>query len=141
GITELTGDIVIQCTGGTATIAPNPIPQSNVTVSLNTNITSRLLGSGYIDSLLLIDEPVPTSPNPSTAPLPPNPAGFAAPVQQSAPCFSNTLGSQSNPVNCNVVAGTTAATDPYAFPNSNIYVAHQVAANTITWLGVPIDAP
>jgi hypothetical protein len=63
GITELVGDIVIQCTGG-ATLAPGAqIPLANITVFLNTQVTSRLLGGGTpavannSEALLLIDEP------------------------------------------------------------------------------------
>jgi hypothetical protein len=67
GFTELTGDIVIICSGGsplpTATtgVASTfaPIPTANITVFLNTTVTSRLLASsgGASEALLLIDEP------------------------------------------------------------------------------------
>src|SRR5689334_20900712 len=120
GITELVGDILIQCTGGAATAAGVPIPPSNITLSLNTNITSRLLGGGYIDSLLLLDEASPASPNPPNATVPSNPAGTNsgpggtfvpfANITQSAPCYSNTFGSLSSPqvggVGCNQINGT-----------------------------------
>src|SRR5689334_3968650 len=63
GITELLGDILLQCSGGTPTPAGKPIPQTNITYTLNTNVTSRLLGTTqsntFIDALLLIDEPFP----------------------------------------------------------------------------------
>ena len=66
GITELVGDIVITCTGGTPTPAGTTVPYVNVMVGLNTTITSRLLGSntGVNDALLLVDEPN-TSLNPT----------------------------------------------------------------------------
>ena len=53
GYTELVGDIVITCTGG------NPAAQflANFQLFLNTNITSRLLGSNQSEALLMIDEP------------------------------------------------------------------------------------
>lgn len=58
GITELVGDIVLVCTGGTAVPAGNNIPQANITVFLNTQVTSRLLGSGNAsEAVLMIDEP------------------------------------------------------------------------------------
>jgi hypothetical protein len=63
GITELVGDIVIQCTGGTILATGAQIPQANITVFLNTQVTSRLLGGGTpavsnnSEALLLIDEP------------------------------------------------------------------------------------
>jgi hypothetical protein len=146
GITELTGDIVLQCSGGIPTPAGQRIPQTNVTVTLNTNITSRLLGSGYQDALLAIDEPVPTL-------APQNPPTSQVPQPVTAPpqnvCFSNTLGGQSNPVNCNAELGTYngiapglpgAAPSPYQ-TQANIFVAQNTAVNQVAWLGIPIDAP
>ena len=68
GITEQAGDLVLTCTGGTITPAGNLIPSVNITVSLNTNITSRLLNgsSNLTEALLLINEP--TSGNQSFCP-------------------------------------------------------------------------
>jgi hypothetical protein len=55
GFTELTGDLVITCTGG------NPATPflANFQLFLNTNITSRLVSTGpdTSEALLLIDEP------------------------------------------------------------------------------------
>jgi hypothetical protein len=148
GITELVGDLLLQCTGGVPTPAGRLIPQTNVTATLNTNITSRLLGSGYIDALLLIDEPYPVNPatnqNPVQAQIP-TPAG--APTQ--IMCRSNTTGPGSTPANCNAETGTFngvgfglagSAPTPYQ-SQANVFVARQAAANQVTWLGVPIDAP
>jgi hypothetical protein len=42
GLTELLGDLVLNCTGGTFTPAGQPIPLQNVQISINTNITSRI---------------------------------------------------------------------------------------------------
>jgi hypothetical protein len=64
GMTEMVGDIVLNCTGGTATMTGN-IPQANVTVFLN-NITSRVLSGGNLtESLLLIDDPTTMVPCPT----------------------------------------------------------------------------
>ena len=41
GIAELVGDLILNCTGGTFTPGGLPIPQSNVQIFLNTNVTSR----------------------------------------------------------------------------------------------------
>jgi len=148
GITELTGDVVLQCSGGIPTPAGQRIPQTNVVLTLNTNITSRLLGSGFIDALLTIDEPVPTpasAQNPSVAQVP---QPVTAPPQNTV-CFSNTLGGGSSPANCNQETGTFngiapglpgAAASPYQ-TQSNIFVAQATAANQVSWLGIPIDAP
>jgi len=60
GLTELVGDLVLNCTGGTPTALTSPatpVPQVNVQVFLNTNITSRLLADPWSETLLLIDEP------------------------------------------------------------------------------------
>jgi len=52
GYTELVGDIVIQCQGGN----PDLAFAANFQVFLNTNITSRLIGS-VTEALLMVDEP------------------------------------------------------------------------------------
>ncbi|MDZ4799550.1 MAG: hypothetical protein SGI92_15415 [Bryobacteraceae bacterium] len=53
GLTELTGDLVINCTGGN----PAAAIMTNIQVFLNTNVTSRLGGGDTYDALLMIDEP------------------------------------------------------------------------------------
>jgi hypothetical protein len=61
GYTELAGDIVIVCTGGTPPALGTVIPTANITIFLNTAVTSRLLQATTVGSaseaLLLIDEP------------------------------------------------------------------------------------
>jgi hypothetical protein len=66
GLTELVGDVVINCTGGTA---GQPVT-ANWQIFLNTNITSRLIGgsSSNSEALLLLDEPNSAS-NPTPATL------------------------------------------------------------------------
>jgi len=62
GLTELLGDLVLNCTGGIPTPNTFPIPLTNVQISINTNITSRLVGAGGIsEALLMIDEPYPAT--------------------------------------------------------------------------------
>ena len=63
GITEQAGDIVLTCAGGGVTPLGAQIPAVNITVSLNTNITSRLLGgtTNLTDALLLINDPAPNT--------------------------------------------------------------------------------
>ena len=83
GITELVGDVVLTCSGGTATPAGQPIPLSNLTIFLNTNITSRLVGpaANGSEGLVLIDEPYPApgAQFPVVAPNPP--AGLTPGIQ------------------------------------------------------------
>jgi len=157
-ISALVGDFVLICTGGTPTPTGSTIPQDDITLTLNQNITSRLLAGGYIDALLTIDEPYPTAglggtPNPSV-PAPQKVNG--SPTGQRV-CFSVTTGlagNQSSPPGCNVINGLfNPATflfsgSPYdpAGPNGagayNVFVAHATAnPGQVTWLGVPIDAP
>src|SRR5437588_7179323 len=59
GITELVGDLLLQCTGGNPTPIGQPIPTSNLRLTLNTNLTSRLLNpaGGAVEAMLLLDEP------------------------------------------------------------------------------------
>lgn len=156
GLTELMGDIVLSCTGGTPTAIGAAVPQTNFVIGLNTNITSRLFTVGSasgIDALLLIDEPRPAAPNPALSfftPAQPNPNVI---VPQSAPCLGNTSGPLSAPANCNslvgiasgtapavCIAGTSCYTPPYA-TQANVYIAKQQDTSHVTWLGVPIDPP
>ena len=53
GYTELVGDIVLVCTGGN----PGQGLTANFQLFLNTNITSRLVGSSFSEALLMVDEP------------------------------------------------------------------------------------
>jgi hypothetical protein len=74
GLSEMVGDLLLSCTGGIPTAPGNPVPQFNITVFLNTNITSKVLstqlttfGDGQSaalnEALLIIDEPnSPSSP-------------------------------------------------------------------------------
>lgn len=58
GYSELVGDIVATCTGGTPTASTASVPQVNFTIYLNTNVTSRTYDTtGTSEALLLIDEP------------------------------------------------------------------------------------
>jgi len=144
-ISALVGDFVLVCTGGNPTPAGSLIPQDDITLTLNQNITSRLLGtSGYIDALLTIDEPFPTVP---FAPTVPAVQTVGSPTGQKV-CYSVTgNGSLSVPVGCNSFNGTFALGNfqgnPYNQANaSNVFVAHATAnPGQVTWLGVPIDAP
>src|ERR1017187_7649067 len=54
GYTELIGDILLTCTGGAPTAVGKAIPQANITIFLNTNITSRILSNTGSEALLLI---------------------------------------------------------------------------------------
>lgn len=113
-LTELVGDLVVVCTGGTPTALGALVPRVNVTVYVNSSVTSRLLGgsTSASEALLLVDEP--------------------APVSQS-PCASST--------GCSILGtGTGAGTYSGAFGRPNVFQG-VVSANSVTWQGVPLDPP
>src|SRR5689334_22293840 len=62
GITELTGDLVLECTGRVPTGLGQPIPTYTITATLNGVVTSRLVSSNLSEALLLIDDPWPAQP-------------------------------------------------------------------------------
>jgi len=63
GVTELVGDLIINCTGGTPTAGGVTIPLENIQISINANITSRIEDSttGASEALMLIDSPYPAT--------------------------------------------------------------------------------
>jgi len=149
GMTELIGDILLICTGGTPLAAGSSIPTVNITVSLGTNVTSRLVTTNGIanasEALLLIDEPN-TSTNPivsgvgPTLPFNPcnNPAIGAGPggcplVVSSATSTGPVSGQSAG--TCTTVEGVTSCT---AAPNT---FQGLVSANQVTFLGVPVNPP
>jgi hypothetical protein len=56
GDAELVSDLTIQCNAGTPTASGTAIPQTTFTIFFNTNITSRLLATGWSEALALIDD-------------------------------------------------------------------------------------
>ncbi|MFN9754640.1 MAG: hypothetical protein ACK55L_04490, partial [bacterium] len=56
-LTELVGDLILNCTGGVPTALGAAVPQVNFQIFLNTNVTSRLLSDPWSEALLMIDEP------------------------------------------------------------------------------------
>jgi len=122
GMSELVGDLVLNCSGGTPTAEGASVPQANVQIFLNTNITSKLTGDPWSEALLMIDEPGP-----------------------SAQRYCSTNGGCST-----LGVGTTTGSDSVAdgvdydaveSQVKNVYQGRQSGANSIVWLGVPIDPP
>ncbi len=110
GLTELTGDIVLTCTGGTALPADTAIPTANITVYYGgTTVTSRLFGS-LSEAMLLIDEP-------------------ARDYQRLCPVSACSASTNAD--------GTEFGSTGTAY---NVYQG-AVAANSVTFFGVPIAAP
>jgi len=155
GMTELIGDIVLTCTGGSPLAPGTSVPTANITVSLGTNVTSRLLGtssatspSNTSEALLLIDEPT-TSGNPlqngvgTTLPftlcgnsaLGAGPGGCATFVSSGPAGTGTGPGAGQTTAGCSTSGGNTTCS---AAPNT---FQGLVNANQVTFLGVPINPP
>jgi len=145
GLTELIGDIVITCTGGSGLPVGSVIPTANITVSLGTQVTSRLLGNNSVtnasEALLLIDEPGVTA-------LPTPVVGFGPSAPQSL-CPTQTVGA--GPSGCvEYVANGAAVNGGFipvasssptsAVPTYNVFQG-LVNANQVTFQGIPILPP
>src|SRR5579862_280530 len=156
GVAELVGDIILNCTGGVPTTGGKAIPLSNVQVSLNTNITSRIISNatGASEALILIDEPFPFNPGaganavPTVAQGGPAYNGSVGPPPTGAPsqqlgCFAN------NNTNCKVIsvgvgvgaAGSYSGLSNDSFapgPHYNVFQGFWQASSpsTINWQGV-----
>jgi hypothetical protein len=134
GITEKTGDLVLNCTGGTpvdpGSIGPpsfNLAQKVNIQIFLNTSVTSRILNTtnNASEALLLIDEPQEAQqkvcPVPASGPNTCDVAGVGAVAQ--------------SPYLPPVGVGASSAT-PY-----NVFQGQQAGSNSIAFLGVPIAPP
>lgn len=127
GMTELTGDIVLNCIGGTPTLnspAGTIIPQANINVFLNTAVTSRLLNSSnQSEALLMVDDPGVGDQRICTAvncPIVATSAVSGVPGANPFKTYVNGLGSTIAPIN--IWPGT-------------------VSGNAITFNGIPIEPP
>jgi len=127
GYTELTGDLVVTCTGGT----PGQVFNANFQLFLNTNITSRIStnssGVEVSEALLMIDEPGSTN---TGAPFCVSPTPASNPV----------VGTTAAPLACNPASGTTTfQTNTYTVFRG----ARQVGTpeNVLVWQGIPVNPP
>jgi len=131
GLTELTGDIVLNCTGGTPTPIGTQIPSANISVFLNTAVTSRLLSMvsgqpGNSEALLLIDEPN---------------AALAAGAGGQVPCLvASTCPVYGTGGGATAFKGSDTATGGTATTTENIWVG-TVSGNSVTFIGVPVEPP
>jgi hypothetical protein len=163
GLTELIGDIVLTCTGGASIPNGATIPTANITVSLGTNVTSRILQTGSLnggpvqnisEALLLIDEPG------SGIALPPSLAGLTVggqgigPAANQNPCLGPTFTfpiAGAGPGGCPQIATTLtvpgsgggtiqAMASANGGAPANMYLG-LVNANQVAFNGIPILAP
>jgi hypothetical protein len=155
--TDLVGDIVLICTGGD----PNRALTANFQLFLNTNITSRLLGGGLSEALLMIDEPgaarlnADGTPSTSTTPFCLSPASNSNSVPNDSD--GTTVGGNSLvpglPVGGLFGTGAEPSCNPSAANQSyqqNTYTmfrgqpataANGAANAAVVWPGVPIVPP
>ena len=124
-MTELVGDLVLNCTGGIVTAASVAVPQTNVQIFLNTNVTSRLtdtgaVGGAYNEALLMIDDPIAANQVLCSG------SGIACAVTG-----TGAVGSPGVAGGVNYAGGTV----------TNVFQGQATGANSIVWLGVPIDPP
>jgi len=163
GWTELVGDLTLNCNGGVPTPAGQVVQPVNVTISISTNLTSRLLSGGlWSEALLIMDEPH-SATNPGRPIL--NCGNAGAP--DSGPSGSNVCAivSTGNPVQtydgtvngyglatgATTCTGSTAPVTPaagsYSCGRPNVFQGRLGTAqdpnqyNSISWLGVPLDPP
>jgi len=119
GWAEEIGQVTITCTGGNPTAVGQAIPTVNIQIYLSTNVTSRLISGSYSEAMLLIDEPG-SNQNPVTQRLCPAPG------------------------NCVITAATNVGINNYtgaAAGRENVFQAVNAGANSLVWLGVPVDPP
>jgi hypothetical protein len=148
GYTELTGDIVLICSGGSALSLGSTIPTANITVFLNTTVTSRLLSnttSAYTPSeaLLLVDEPGSSV------------SGYGPSVAQTICSTPNVgagpggcvelVGTVGGNVGVPVVASSISSTNPagngyLGTPGYNVFQG-ETFGNQVVFNGIPVLAP
>ena len=153
GFTELTGDIVIGCTGGN----PGQAMTANFQLFLNTNITSRLIGGGLTEALLMVDEPGAPRLNAAGGAGTPTPLCLSPDVaSNSAPAVTGVNGSTASQVPGLVPGGlfgtgTAPTCNPLAPGQTNQQGTYNVfrgqqaagtsAQSAVVWAGVPIVPP
>jgi hypothetical protein len=140
GFTELTGDLVLTCSGGDPT---KPF-LANFQLFLNTNITSRLLSDGTSEALLMIDEPLVTRGTtgaPVVTPfcVSPGPANNSDSAVQTGAAVATPFGSGAAPA-CN----TSAPLASYQSGSYTVFRGAQQAgapSNVLVWQGIPVVPP
>lgn len=149
GVTELVGDVLIQCFGGVPTAFNENLRQVNIQVFTqpNINITSRILDDGSADNmteaLLFIDEPstIKQTLCGSTAYPNSNPI-TALPAQ---PIISGVCGAHTgSPIGDGIGTydpdSAITVTTPQTY-RGNTYQGRRLGSNSLIWQGIPFDPP
>ncbi len=146
GYTELVGDVLLACTGGTPTAAGQPVPQINIQIFLSQNVTSKITAvtgssstgsSVFLEALLIIDEPNSTL-NPNVPLLN---CGYSTALAPDT--------SLSGPGVCSIISvGPTAGnSSPNTYNGTaghpNVFQGRQALSgnNSVVFQGVPFDPP
>ena len=143
---DLVGDLVLSCTGGTPTAAGQIVPPMNLTVFLNTNITSKLLGTsglGFDEALLIVDEPNAPGANSNRPIL--NCGATGAPdngtVSGPGVCSITSTGNPANTYDGTQGTTTFGTGRPNVFQGRQGIAQNSGQANAVSFLGVPLDPP
>jgi hypothetical protein len=154
GHAELIGDILLNCTGGISTPPGSAVPTANITILLNTNVTSRLTSGLFTEALVLIDEPN----SPLRTPVHPvlN-CGNAGAPNNSGACSIISTGNPASTYDGtpngygagNICDGSVGRPAPNSFGcgRPNVFQAqigtpgNPGLSNAVTFLGVPLDPP
>jgi hypothetical protein len=134
GYTELLGDLVLLCQGGVPTPAGQQVPQVTFQLFLNTQVTSRITASPFLEALLIVDEPNSAS-NPTRPVL--NCGNTGAPDNTVAGPGVCSITSTGNPAT--TYDGTTGR--PNVFQGRLAPVQNTGEQNSVVWTGVPFDPP
>lgn len=156
GYTELVGDVLLACTGGTPTAAGIPVPQINIQIFLSQNVTSKITGvtgssstgsSVFLEALLIIDEPN-SSLHPNTQMLNCGYSTALAPdTSLSGPGVCSIIGNGG--IASTDFSGTLTATSNTTTTyngtagHPNVFQGRQALSgnNSVVFQGVPFDPP
>lgn len=120
GLSELVGEIVISCTGGSVSPAGQPVPLARLSLTLNTSLGNAVVpGGSQSDAALIVDNPAPGNQVLQDGQQTPNLTGVGDGLDYNNPDAAANMG-QRVP---NVFQGTARG------------------RNALFWIGVPIDPP
>jgi len=142
GYTELTGDIVIVCSGGATLATGSLIPTANITLFLNTTVTSRLLPTttapNASEALLLVDEPG-SSLSGYGPQVPQNFCGNSNVGAGPGGCVEYVGTSTNTPMGA--VSGVPVQTSPAGTSAGANVFQGVTSGNQVTFYGIPAMAP
>ena len=163
GVAELTGDVIITCTGGNPTPANQNLRQVSIQIFTQPviNITSRIQDSsfgGFSEAVLFIDEPTPdvqticgSTVFPYSVPILGPFAPGATYLASTSPVVTGVCGRifgspTSDGIGTYLPATpaptvTTTNSGAQATYRGNAFQARQAGPNSLIWQGIPFDPP